>query len=76
VRWLIGEIRKSCSDHEGEILDSSVIAEVIGADSLGMVEFVMHVEEEFDCPFSDDKFANFGHLTTVGELAEKIRESL
>lgn len=53
--------------------DSTVAADVHGWDSLGHVNFMFSVENEFDVQFTEDEFVGFEN---VGELKQLLAAKL
>lgn len=61
-------------DDDGLLLEPSTTAsDVPGWDSLGHINFMYSVEEEFEVKFSDDEFASF---ETVGALETTLERKL
>lgn len=60
-------------DDELELTDSTTPQDVPGWDSLGHVNFIYAVEEEFGVQFSEDEFAGFAD---VGELEAILERKL
>lgn len=52
--------------------DASVIDD-LGADSLGIVDLVMALEDEFDIEINEDQYENF---KTVGDIVKYIEENV
>lgn len=56
---------------EDTITMDSTIVEDLGADSLDVVDFVMSLEDEFDCEIPDDAIEE---IKTVGDVVRYIEE--
>lgn len=54
------------------VADASVIDD-LGADSLGIVDLVMALEDEFDIEIDEDKYESF---KTVGDIVKYIEENV
>ncbi len=50
---------------------STVIREDLGADSIGLIELVMALEDEFDIEIDDSQLDK---IITVGDIVENIEE--
>ncbi len=53
-------------------MDASII-EDLGGDSLGVVDLVMALEDEFDIEINEDQYENF---KTVGDIVKYIEEAM
>jgi acyl carrier protein len=58
---------------ENDISESSRFVEDLGADSLGQIELIMALEEEFGCEIPDEEAQK---LTTFGEALNYIKERI
>ncbi|MFF8925591.1 acyl carrier protein [Streptomyces koyangensis] len=56
---------------EFEIADEQNLRLELGIDSLGMIDLVMHMEEELDIKISVESVSNFA---TVAEIQRYVRE--
>jgi acyl carrier protein len=70
---LQGIAREVFNDDSLVLTDSTKPAEVLGWDSLGHVNFVLSVENEFGVEFSEDEFVRF---KDVGGLKRMLGEKL
>lgn len=52
-----------------EVTETTVIREDLGTDSIGLLELVMAIEEEFDIEISDE---NLDDILTVGDIVKNI----
>lgn len=59
-------------DGDKVVAEASVIDD-LGADSLGVVDLVMALEDEFDIEISEDKYESF---RTVGDIVKYIEENV
>ena len=59
-------------DEDKVTMEASVIDD-LGADSLGIVDLVMALEDEFDIEIGEDQYENF---KTVGDLVKYIEETM
>ena len=58
---------------EDSITPETNIADDLGADSLGIVDLVMALEDEFDIEIGEDQYENF---KTVGDIVKYIEETM
>lgn len=65
--------REVFGDEQLALTDSTTARDVPGWDSLGHVNFMYTVEQEFGVRFSDDEFTGLGD---VGALKQTLREKL
>ena len=66
-------IESELSKKEEEILMTSSFVEDLGADSLDLVEVVMHLEEEFGITIPDD---HVEQIKTVGDAVTYIHDKV
>ncbi len=59
-------------DEDKVTMEASVIDD-LGADSLGIVDLVMALEDEFDIEIGEDQYENF---KTVGDIVKYIEETM
>ena len=59
-------------DEDKVTLEASVIND-LGADSLGVVDLVMALEDEFDVEIDEDKYESF---KTVGDIVKYIEDNI
>ena len=59
-------------DADEVTMDSSFVDD-LGADSLGIVDLVMALEDEFDIEIGEDQYENF---KTVGDIVKYIEETI
>ena len=55
---------------EGEVKKSTVLRDDLGADSLGIFQIIMGLEEEFDIEMPDDEIEN---ISTVGDAVSFLK---
>ncbi len=58
-------------DEEKVVAEASIIDD-LGADSLGVVDLVMALEDEFDIEIEEDKYESF---KTVGDIVKYIDDN-
>lgn len=58
---------------EDKIVADASIVDDLGADSLGVVDLVMALEDEFDIEIDEDKYESF---KTVGDIVKYIEENV
>ena len=58
---------------EADVKNTSSFVDDLGADSLDTVEFVMALEEEFDCEIPDEEAEK---ITTVQQAVDYINKNL
>lgn len=51
------------------ITENTIIRDDLGTDSIGLLELVMAIEEEFDIEISDE---NLDDIKTVGDIVKNI----
>jgi acyl carrier protein len=74
VQDRVQEVARSVFDDDSLILDGSTTArEVPGWDSLGHVNFMYSVEEEFGVHFTDEEYSGFDD---VGALVRTLERKL
>lgn len=56
-----------------ELNESTAIVDDLGADSLEVIELVMHLEEAFEIEMPEDEMSK---LRTIGDIAEAIDRGL
>ncbi|MDF2566646.1 MAG: hypothetical protein K0R90_102 [Oscillospiraceae bacterium] len=60
------------ADEDKVTLEASIIDD-LGADSLGLVDLVMALEDEFDIEISEDQYENF---KTVGDIVKYVEDKM
>ena len=58
---------------ENKVTMEASITDDLGADSLGIVDLVMALEDEFDIEIGEDQYENF---KTVGDIVKYIEETM
>ena len=58
---------------EDAVTPEASVVEDLGADSLGVVDLVMALEDEFEIEIDEDKYESF---RTVGDIVKYIEENL
>lgn len=66
----VSKIIKDEFDVENIEMDT-IIREDLGADSIGLIELVMALEDEFDIEIDDSQLDN---IITVGDIVKNIEE--
>lgn len=57
---------------EDKVVADATIIDDLGADSLGVVDLVMALEDEFDIEIEEDKYESF---KTVGDIVKYLEEN-
>lgn len=73
---ILEKVKKLISEQldveEGNIQESSSIADDLGADSLDVVDLVMSIEDEFSIEIPEDQVEN---IKTVGDIVKYIEDN-
>lgn len=66
-------IAEQLSQDRGEVVPEASFIDDLGADSLDLVELVMHMEEEFDVEIPDEEAEN---IRTVQDAINYVKQHL